>query len=523
MPRRATLSARRAPCWGSAMRRHRVRAGDSITTSPWRCFESIIGLPLRARRSGGHDRAAGHRTRCGPPRRHVHRARDAQRRNGRSAGQRDLAVLGSLPGHARRSDGVPQDGGARREQRRGRSGDAAAADGRRRSYLDDDAAARRALLQRCGGEAGRRALHVRAAVQGPRAHGRVALRRDRGRRPVPAEPGDLHARPRRDAERLDDRVPPHRARQRLAAEARTAARGAAAAEHGSRGDRHRRLAPGRHRPVLLGVLRACQAARPASQPVLQGLGAGRPAGRLRRSHRAALRAGHRGRGHRGRARPGGLGRRRHPARPAARAAAPLRAAAAREPVARRLVHRAQLQHQAVRRDRGAAGRQSRDRQERDRQALRRAAVRGADLPGDPARLPGIRGLLPVDARRHRGLVGPGSRARAPARRGVGHRRRPGRHRRRRRRRAEGHRRVHSGRAAQARIRPARESAAGRRPVRLRAELAQPRGGGALAVDAGISGAVRGCWPACSAATPSCPTPMRAPTSAGSATARRWSR
>ena len=337
---------------------------------------------------------------------------------------------------------------------------------------------------------GRRALHVRAAVQGPRADGRVALRRDRGRRPVPAEPRDLHARPRRRAERPHDHVPSHAARRRLAAEARAAARRAAAAEHGYRGDRHGRLAPRRHRPVLLGVLRAGAAARPAPQPVLQGLGAGRPAGRLRRSHRAALRAGRRGRGHRGRARPGRLGRRRHPSRPAARAAAPLRAAAARQPVARRLVRRAQLQHQAVRRARGAAGRQSRDRQERDRQALRRAAARGADLPGDPARLPGVHALLPVDARRHRALVGPGSRARAAARRGVGHRRRPRRHRRRRRRRAEGHRRVHSGRAVQARIRPAREGSPGRRPVRVRAELAQPRGGGARTVEAGVSGAVR---------------------------------
>ena len=53
---------------------------------------------------------------------------------------------------------------------------------------------------------------------------------------------------------------------------------------------------------------------------------------------------------------------------------PLRPAAARQPAARRLVLRAQRQHPAVRRARGAAGRQSRDRQERDREALRRAAA-----------------------------------------------------------------------------------------------------------------------------------------------------
>ena len=188
-----------------------------------------------------------------------------------------------------------------------------------------------------------------------------------------------------------------------------------------------------------------------------------------------------------------------------------------------LVRRAQRQHRAVRPARGAAGRQSRHRPERDREALRRAAVRRADLPGAPARLPGLRALLPVDARRHGALVGARSGARPPARRRVGHRRRPGRHRRRQRRRAEGDRRVHSGRAVQARIRPAREGAPGRRPVRLRAELAQPGRGGARAVEQDVPGAVRLCSTACSAATPSCRTPTPAPTSAGSATARRSSR
>ena len=47
----------------------------------------------------------------------------------------------------------------------------------------------------------RRPLHVRAAVQGARPDGRVALRRARRRRGVPAGPRDLHARARRRAER----------------------------------------------------------------------------------------------------------------------------------------------------------------------------------------------------------------------------------------------------------------------------------------------------------------------------------
>ena len=179
---------------------------------------------------------------------------------------------------------------------------------------------------------------------------------------LPAEPGDLHARPRRGAERPHDHVPPHAARQRVAAEARAAARGAAAAEHGRRGDRHGRLAPRRHRPVLLGVVRAGAPARAAPQPVLQGLGAGRAAGRLRRSHRAALRAGRRGRGHArsSAGRPTGSST----TLPPDRLPELLRRYASQlhdNQLPADLVRRAQRQHQAVRRARGAAGRQPRDR------------------------------------------------------------------------------------------------------------------------------------------------------------------
>ena len=301
--------------------RRRAGPGRAIPSSLRRgeACESFIGLPLHARRPRGAPRAAGGGPGRRPSRRHVRDARDLQRRHGRSAGQRHAAVLAALPGHAGRPDGVPQVLGPGGQQRRGRPRGQVAAHERRRPDVDAHAAPRRPLLQRRAGAAGRRALHVRAAVQGARPDRRVALRRHRRCRGVPAESRDLHARPRHQPERVDDHVPPHATRHRVAAEARAAAGGAAAAERGRRGDRHRRLAARRHRPVHLGVVRAGPAARAPAQPVLQGLGAGGAAGRLRRPDRAALRPRRRGRGHAGRARAGRLGRRRRAGRPPGRA------------------------------------------------------------------------------------------------------------------------------------------------------------------------------------------------------------
>ena len=240
--------------------------------------------------------------------------------------------------------------------------------------------------------------------------------------------------------------------------------------------------------------------------------------------RAALRPERRGRGHAGRAGTGRLGRGRPAGRPAAGAARPVLVADARQPVAGRLVLRAQRQHQALQPDQGAAGRQPRDRPQRDRQDLRRR-----------------RGSRRRHARCCR-RASPATRPTAPGRSAA---RRPGR---RPTSRApaqlveesgtKGDRvdivvaddRVQKaigqyilGRALQARLRPAPQAAARWRAGRVRAELAQPRRDGALAVAPGSTRRPPSCSTACSVAARSSRTPTRAPTSAASATARRCSR
>ena len=84
-------------------------------------------------------------------------------------------------------------------------------------------------------------------------------------------------------------------------------------EIGTRG-----LAAGGHGPLRLGLVLAGPAARAQAEPLLQGLGAGGPARRLRRCDRAALRPERRGRGHAGRAGTGRLDRRRRAAPTACR-------------------------------------------------------------------------------------------------------------------------------------------------------------------------------------------------------------
>ena len=260
----------------------------------------------------------------------------------------------------------------------------------------------------------------------------------------------------------------------MAAEARAAAGRAAAAERGQRGDRHGRLAARRHRPVLLGVLRAghgssCSSAIRTSRP-----------GRRPRSPTATSTAI---------VQRFGLGVEAEvtqvergqadwvvddvPADRLRGAAQPLRPQVHVNPLpadwyvalnvnikpfnqikARQAVNLAIDRDEIVKLFGGAQ-------------------LRRADVPGAAAGLPRLRALLPLDAERQGALVGARSRARARSSstesgtKGdrvdivVANDRR-----------AEGDRQVHSGRALQARLRPAPQGAArrraGRRTCRTRA-------------------------------------------------------
>ena len=482
----ATIRARREPCWGTPLRA--PAAGDSILPLPRSCCESIIGPPLRARRPRGAARAACEHGGGGSSRGHVRRPCDRERRLGGPADQCHAAVLAAVPGHPGRPDGVPQGHGRCGQQRRRRPRDGAAAHRRRRSHLDAHAAAGRALLERRVRRSARRALHVRAPLQGPRAAGGVALRRDRRRRGLPAEPCHLHARSRHRAERPRDHVPPHAPGhgwlQKLALPpAALLPPSVGTREIGT--DVARLVGTGPYRwasyaPSRQLVLRRnphFEVWAPAAQPdghvdhIVErfGLGIEAEVTQVERGQADWV----------------------VDDLPADRISEVLGRYAPQahvNPLPADWYVALNVNIKPFKDIKAGSG-QPRDRPRQGDQALRRAAAGGADVPDPAAGLPRLCPLLPLDAERHCAVGRAGLRARAAARRGVGHGGDPGRHRGHERRRAEGHRQVHSGRALQARIRPARERAAGRRPAPVRAELAPRRRGQSRAVAAGVPGAL----------------------------------
>ena len=152
-----------------------LRRGDAC--------ESFIGLPLHARRPRGAARAA--RRRRSLQAIAAARSSTLATSNGGTADPQVNATPQYWQLFQVTQDGLTafrKSSGPAGQQRRRRSRDEAAAHDRRRPHLDADAAARRPLLERRARAAGRRALHVRAALQGARPDRRVALRRDRRRR-----------------------------------------------------------------------------------------------------------------------------------------------------------------------------------------------------------------------------------------------------------------------------------------------------------------------------------------------------
>ena len=304
--------------------------------------------------------------------------------------------------------------GPRGQQRRPRPRGQAAAHQRRRPHLDAHAAHGRPLLQRRARAAGatcasRSSGSSRCTARRPSrstARSTAPRRACRTRRPARSTRGIA-------TERADDHVPSHATRHRLAAEARAAAGRAAAAERG-----HAR--------------RSARTSRGSSAPARTS---GRPTRRSGSSCSSATRSSRPGRRRRsptatstGSSQRFGLGIEAAvtqvergqadwvvddlPTDRLSELASRFSPQRARQPAAGRLVLRAQRQHQAVQRAHGAPGRQPRDRPQRAREALRRPAARRSDLPGAAAGLPGLRALLPVDARaeRHPGRR-PTSRAR----------------------------------------------------------------------------------------------------------------
>ena len=168
LPARATLSARRPRARatrraGEEGRRYHPLSAEEMhvsRSSVCRCMLAVLAALARAARPLGslQDHRGGTFVTLAT----------SNGGHGRSAGQCDAAVLAAVPGHAGRPDGVPQVLGPVRQQRGRRSGGEAAAHDRRGTHLDAHVAARRPLLERRARAAGRRALHVRAAVQGAR-------------------------------------------------------------------------------------------------------------------------------------------------------------------------------------------------------------------------------------------------------------------------------------------------------------------------------------------------------------------
>ena len=492
-----------------------LRRGDAC--------ESIIGLPLRARRPRGAARAARRRAAARPSRRHVRRARDRATRGTADPQVNATAQYWQLYQ-------VTQDGLTAFRKTSGAAANSVVADLAVRLPRTSDGgrtwtltlAARRALLQRRARAAARRALHVRAAVQGPRPDGRVALRRHR-RAPARACRTPRPARSTRHrAERPDDHVPSHAARPRVAAEARAAAGRAAAAERG-----HVEIGTDVSRLVGTGPYYWASYA-PARQLVLSATRTSR-SGRRRPSRTATSTASCSasgsapGRGHPGRA--------RHRPTGSSTTSRPIGCPSCSRRFSSQ-VHGNQLPadwYVALNVNIPPFN-QLAARQAVNLAIDRKAIVKlfgGPQLAAPtcqvlPPGFPGLRPLLPVDARWGGALVGARSGARPQLVAESGTARRPGRHRRRRRRRAEGDRRVHSGGCSKLGY----DARLTLLPDGVQSPSCRTR---ATASERGSRSGSRTtrlrplCSTACSAATPSCRTPTPAPTSAASATARRSSR
>jgi hypothetical protein len=238
------------------------------------------------------------------PRRHVHNACQGRRRLAGPADQLHAAVLAALPVDAGRAGRVQACRGDEGLHARARSRRRHPEAGRRRQDVDVQAPQGHQILQRQDRGAARLPVDVPAHLQGAYPDRRGLLQRDRGRRQVPQDAGDVQSHQGRRDQRQgrNHHVPPDAAGCRVALQARRAARRGAPVGHAEQGSRHE--ASALHRLLHVHEVRPEPRARHGAQPALQAVVGRRAARGLRRQDRAEVRPHGRGRGHAGRERPG---------------------------------------------------------------------------------------------------------------------------------------------------------------------------------------------------------------------------